>query len=89
MEGIIGRAKNEAGSEIAKSYDSKLKSYHGNELVSLYTARNMAVEHVKGQVVAFLDCDDIWLNDKLERRIVEYLSGCKFVYGGYEIIDSG
>lgn len=74
--------------EIAKSYDSKLKSYHVNELSPLYTARNMALEHVKGKVVAFLDCDDIWLNDKLERQIVEYLSGYKFVYGGYEIIDS-
>ena len=46
MEGIIGRAKNEAGSEIAKSYDSNLKSYQGNELVPLYTAQNMAVENM-------------------------------------------
>ena len=73
--------------EIAKSYDSKLKCYHVNELSPLYTARNMALEHVTSPVVAFLDCDDKWIKDKLERQIIEYLSGNKFVYGGYKIID--
>lgn len=55
--------------EIAKSYDDKVKYYKGDVTVPLYSARNLALEKVTGDVIGFLDCDDIWLPEKLEKQM--------------------
>ncbi|NQT81303.1 MAG: glycosyltransferase [Candidatus Aminicenantes bacterium] len=55
--------------EIAKSYDEKLRYFRGNETVLLGKARNLAIEKAKGEFIAFLDCDDIWLPFKLEKQM--------------------
>jgi glycosyltransferase involved in cell wall biosynthesis len=73
--------------EIASSYDTKLKYYLAKETTPLYDARNRAIEKCQGEVVAFLDCDDLWLEDKLEKQIMLYNAGAKFVYGAFELID--
>ena len=80
-------ASTDSSAKIAQSYDSKLKYYRGGSLVPLYTARNLALEKCQGDAIAFLDCDDVWLNTKLDHQINKYRNGSKFVYGGYEIID--
>ena len=70
--------------EIFKSYDdSRLKYYlaptHAN---ILYKARNHAVKKTKGDFIAFLDVDDWWLNDKLEKQIPLFeVSVVALVYG--------
>lgn len=55
--------------KIAKSYDEKLRYFRGNETVSLGQARNLAIEKARGRYIAFLDCDDIWMPQKLEKQI--------------------
>lgn len=72
---------------IAKSYNSKLRYFYGNSLVSLYEARNLALSQCKGDYIAFLDCDDIWVADKLRQQISEVNRGAKIVYGNFNIID--
>lgn len=74
--------------EIAKSYDAKLRCYQSGTLSPLYTARNLALEKCRGQVVTFLDCDDIWLPNKLELQLALYRQGHNVVYGPYRIIDA-
>jgi glycosyltransferase involved in cell wall biosynthesis len=55
--------------EIANSYDGNLRYFRGNETVPLGQARNLAIEKARGRYIAFLDCDDLWLPEKLERQI--------------------
>ena len=81
-------ASTDDSAKIAKSYGAKLRYYYGDNLVSLYEARNLAVARCDGNYVAFLDCDDIWIVDKLERQISEVNRGAKIVYGGFDIIDA-
>lgn len=70
---------------IAKNFDPRLRYISGETPLSLGAARNRALEAAKGEFVAFLDCDDMWLPGKLASQI-EVLaadSTTDFVYGNY------
>ncbi|MFN1208915.1 glycosyltransferase family 2 protein, partial [Enterococcus lactis] len=51
--------------------------------------RNIGIDNASGDVIAFLDADDIWLPDKLSEQ-VRFMNenGCVFVYSDYEKIDA-
>ena len=57
--------------EIFKSYqDKRLKYYLATSHTQiLYEARNYALKKTNGDFIAFLDVDDWWLPDKLEKQI--------------------
>lgn len=55
---------------IARSYnDSRIRYFLSPVDTPLGTARNQALQHVRGAWVAFLDQDDIWLPRKLEQQM--------------------
>lgn len=81
-------ASTDRSSVIAKSYDNKLRYHRSDTLYPLYTARNLALDECRGRVVTFLDCDDIWLSEKLALQVDLYKAGNKLVYGPYLLIDS-
>lgn len=68
-------ASKDNSAKIAKSYDHRLRYFKGTKTISLGAARNKAIHKVKGEFIAFLDCDDIWLPDKLEKQIKAIQSG--------------
>lgn len=52
--------------------------------------RNSALRRARGEYLAFLDSDDEWLPEKLERQIVSLRmrADCHWSYTGYVIIDA-
>lgn len=51
--------------------------------------RNMSISRAKGRFVAFLDNDDLWKPDKLEKQIAYMLENkIGFTYTSYELIDA-
>lgn len=75
-----------------------IKSYIGQEKRIIYSrleknsgaavARNKALELATGRFIAFLDSDDIWKNDKLEKQIKIMLdNNYPFTFSSYEFMD--
>jgi glycosyltransferase involved in cell wall biosynthesis len=62
-------ASTDHSGEIARSYDHRLRYFKGEATIPLGAARNKALEQVGGEYIAFLDCDDVWLPEKLEKQI--------------------
>jgi len=56
--------------EIAKSYDRRLRYFRGESIQPLGRARNMAIAQAKGELIAFLDADDLWMPDKLQKQVL-------------------
>ena len=65
-------ASTDASAAIAKSYDDRLRYFRGETTVPLGAARNLALALATGDLVAFLDCDDEWLPEKLERQVAMF-----------------
>ena len=56
--------------EIFKSYnDKRFKYFCADEHTSLYKARNLAIKKVNGELLAFIDTDDLWERNKLELQV--------------------
>jgi glycosyltransferase involved in cell wall biosynthesis len=84
---------NDTSANIAKSYDKKLKYFRAENTTLLGEARILAVEKSNGKYLAFLDCDDYWYQDKLEKqmKIFDLDSEIAVVYSRAELLfeDSG
>ena len=56
--------------KIVKSYnDKRIKYYYALKHTSLYEGRSCALKYCDGEYLAFLDCDDLWMSEKLEKQI--------------------
>ena len=55
--------------EIAESYDDQIRIFKSKVTSLLGKARNLALQESSGELIAFLDCDDVWEPTKLEKQI--------------------
>ena len=75
--------------KIAKSFkDSRIKYFKSDRLLNLYDARNLAVKKTNGDYISFLDTDDMWTKDKLEKQInfIKKNSNYKILYSNYYVL---
>ena len=50
---------------------------------SVVISRNIGITHATGQIIAFLDSDDYWHSDKLERQVAKIEEGFDVVCSNY------
>jgi len=59
--------------EIAESFnDPRIRYFFAPDKVSLYESRMNAFKESGGELVAFLDCDDLWMPEKLNIQIAMF-----------------
>jgi glycosyltransferase involved in cell wall biosynthesis len=66
---FFDNASTDNSARIAKGYDERLRYMRAKATVSLGEARNQAIAAATGEFLAILDCDDLWLPEKLERQL--------------------
>ena len=72
------------------SVDYRIKLYPSYEKIFTPGARNLGISKSIGRFIAFLDSDDMWHYQKLEKQISDMINkNIFFSYTGVEKIDSG
>ncbi len=74
---------------IAKFSDKRIKYFKSTKFNRLYKSRNLAIQNAKGEFISFLDTDDLWQKDKLEKQMNFFSKNEDFeiVYSNYYIYD--
>lgn len=84
-------ASTDESGKIARSYDKRLKYFKEGETIPLGAARNKAIENSQGEFIAFLDSDDLWMPEKLEKQVNLMKENKEIVVcysDGYYLIDT-
>tara|TARA_B110000858_G_scaffold26993_1_gene28249 strand:- start:11462 stop:12382 length:921 start_codon:yes stop_codon:yes gene_type:complete len=82
-------ASTDNSADIAKSFGKKLKYFKSQKNTNLGKARKEAILKASGDYIAFLDCDDEWLKNKLSTQVqaLEENKNYSFCYGGVHYIN--
>ena len=73
---------------IANFHDKRIFYFKNEKNVGAALSRNRALREAKGEWIAFLDSDDLWEPQKLEKQLVFMnQNGYVFSYHNYEKID--
>lgn len=85
---IADDCSSDNSAEIIKKYtDSRIKYFRLETNSGAAIARNKALEKAKGNYIAFLDSDDAWKPEKLEKQLKFMMEkDVGFSFTGYEII---
>lgn len=60
-----------------------------NKNIGVAKSRNIGIDKSRGEFIAFLDCDDIWLPKKIELQYkFMHKNNCRISYTNYKIIDN-
>ncbi len=69
--------------------DDRIKVYQNSKNSGVAATRNFALEKANGKYIAFLDSDDLWLPEKLEKQI-DFMDSNQYVltYTNYQKFDT-
>ena len=88
---IVDDCSTDNSYQIALEYaqkDSRIKVFQNEKNSGAAISRNKAIELSQGEYLAFLDSDDLWLPEKLEKQL-QFMqeNDCDFSFTEYEHID--
>ena len=72
---------------VKKFNDVRIKYFYAPTHTKLYESRNKAIKKCEGDLICFLDCDDVWVDNKLHTQTSCFKKGVDFVYGNYDVIN--
>lgn len=73
--------------EVIKQFnDKRIKCFQIENNGVIAASRNLGIHHSNGEFIAFLDSDDSWKKEKLERSVSCLNAGFDFVYHNMAII---
>ena len=74
--------------DLRQKPDDRIRLLRQPHNMGAARARNRALSEARGRYIAYLDADDLWVPDKLERELA-FMKGkdAAFVFTGYEFAD--
>lgn len=68
---VVDDCSSDGSASIVQSYtsDNRIKLFFHSENKGAAEARNTALQYVEGQFLAYIDSDDLWYPQKLEKQI--------------------
>lgn len=80
-------SKDNTAKVVSEFNDPRIKYFKLEENAGAAIARNKALEKAKGTYIAFLDADDMWKPNKLEKQLDFMIyNNVGFSFTGYEIL---
>ena len=73
---------------LKKHPDAPIRLISKKEKLGAAGARNLGVKEARGRYISYLDADDVWVPDKLQKEL-EFMQekNAAFVFTGYEFAD--
>ncbi len=86
---IVDDCSTDNTAEVVDNYaDSRIRYMRNEQNKGAALSRNKALREAKGRYIAFLDADDTWTHDKLEKQIAfMQQNGYTFTYTCYSEMD--
>jgi glycosyltransferase involved in cell wall biosynthesis len=67
--------------------DQRIKFFQNKENLGAAVSRNNSLSHANGTYIAFIDSDDLWLPNKLEKQLAFMGDEVDFSFTAYGLID--
>jgi glycosyltransferase involved in cell wall biosynthesis len=81
---IVDDCSADTTAQCVRSYsDPRIRYLKNDQNSGVARSRNRAIDEARGEYIAFLDSDDVWLPFKLEAQVQLLDSGCDITYGTY------
>jgi teichuronic acid biosynthesis glycosyltransferase TuaG len=88
---IVDDCSTDKSLDIIEKYsirDKRIKIFRLKENSGAAIARNKAIEEANGSFIAFLDSDDLWLSEKLEKQLAFMIqNNYNLTYTSYTVIN--
>lgn len=83
---IVDDCSNDNTDDIVLSFtDQRIKYLKNEKNCGAALARNRAIKEAQGEWIAFLDSDDLWVSEKLEKQI-EFMKKNEYIFSYHEYV---